>query len=66
MESLEKIVGHKLDAAVAVVLPIHRKLCRRIEAHSQALETLNVRPKLEEVEKEWTELKAARSAYLAE
>jgi hypothetical protein len=63
VDSLERIVGAKLDAAVAIVVPLYRKLCRRTEAHSQALETLSVRPKLEDVKKEWAELQAARTAY---
>lgn len=63
VENLERITGTKLDAAVGVVVPIYRTLCRRINAHSQPRETLNVRPKLEEIAEEWKQLKDARTAF---
>lgn len=63
VDFLERIVGSKLDAAVKVVVPIYRELCRQISAHSQPIETLNIRPKLEDVKKQWADLQSAKAAY---
>ncbi len=63
MTCLPKIKGDKLGAAVSVILPIFEKACRVTEAHSQPLETLGIRPKLEELKTDWQSIKEARSEY---
>ena len=61
---LPAIDGAKLDVAKAAMYPIYEKACRIIEGHSQPLETLSVRPKLDELEAEWTLLQNARTTYI--
>lgn len=61
---LPAIDGVKLDIATAAIYPIYEKACRIIEGHSQPLETLSVRPKLDELEAEWMVLQGARKAYI--
>ncbi|MGA9284035.1 MAG: AAA family ATPase [Solirubrobacteraceae bacterium] len=65
MTKLSQIKGDRLAAATSVIDPIFEKCCRIMEGHSQPLETLSVRPTLEELEKDWVALQAARSAYNA-
>lgn len=36
-----------------------------MDGHSQPLETLSVRPKLDEFEAEWAQIQAARKEYMA-
>ena len=64
MTKLQKIKANQLPAAVAVITPIFEKACRYIASHSQPLETLNVRPSLDEFKKDWADVQAAREAYL--
>jgi hypothetical protein len=65
MTVLPQIKGDRLAAADAVITPIVEKACRIMEGHSQRLETLSVRPSLNELEQEWKELQDARAAYNA-
>lgn len=63
MTGLRNIKAGKLEAAVAVILPIFEKACRATEAHSQPLETLGVRPKLDDLKADWDALQKARDGY---
>lgn len=62
LTKLDSIDGQKLDVAKKVIVPIYEKACRIMEGHSQPLETLSIRPKLEELEVEWKQLQEMRSA----
>lgn len=63
MTQLIKIHYSKLPAAVNVILPIFEKCCRIMPGHSQPLETLNVRPTLQELELDWNAAQAALAEY---
>jgi hypothetical protein len=65
MGALSKIKAQALVPAISVINPVFEKACRYIAGHSQPLETLNVRPTLADLERDWAELQAARTAYLA-
>lgn len=65
MTGLPQIRVDRLAEVTAVITPVFDKACRIMEGHSQPLETLSVRPTLEDLEREWAELQAARAAYLA-
>lgn len=65
MTALPKIRGDRLEAATAVLLPIFEKACRHMAGHSQPLETLNVRPTLEECSNDLKAVLDARAAYIA-
>ncbi|MCX2746290.1 AAA family ATPase [Arthrobacter sp. MI7-26] len=60
LTKLDSIDGKKLDEAKKVIVPIYEKACRIMDGHSQPLETLSVRPKLEELEAEWKQLQEVR------
>lgn len=62
---LPNIDGERLDNAKQVIYPLYEKACRIMDGHSQPLETLSVRPKLDEFEAEWVQIQAARKAYIA-
>jgi hypothetical protein len=64
MTSLANIKSGRLAAAIAVILPGFEKACRATEAHSQPLETLAVRPKLDDLRKDWEMLQKGREEYL--
>lgn len=64
MGALGKIKAQALVPAINAINPTFEKACRYIAGHSQPLETLNVRPTLAELEKDWADLQAARTAYL--
>jgi hypothetical protein len=64
MTSLANVKVGKLGAAIAVILPGFEKACRATEAHSQPLETLAVRPRLEDLKKDWESLQQARDEYV--
>ena len=63
MTALPNIKVAGLSAATTAILPIFKKACRVIDAHSQPLETLSVRPNLAELERDWADLQAALKAY---
>jgi recombinational DNA repair ATPase RecF len=63
MQNLERIKPERLSAAIAVILPIYERACRYIPGHSQPIETLDVRPSLEEIEADWEKLQDAHKLY---
>ena len=65
MTVLDKIKAHALGPAVEVIVPIFERACRYIAAHSQPLETLNVRPSLSDLESDWSALQDALKTYQA-
>jgi hypothetical protein len=65
MTRLPDIKADRLSAATEVITPIFSKACRIMDGHSQPLETLSVRPTLTELEQDWKDLRAARTAYIA-
>jgi hypothetical protein len=65
MTRLPAIDGAKLDVVKKVLMPLYDKACRIMEGHSQPLETLSVRPNLAELESEWAEAQAGRTAYIS-
>ncbi len=64
MTKLVDIRPDRLPEAIRVVTEIFDKCCDITDAHSHALETKNVQPKLDELKEEWELLKNARNAYL--
>lgn len=64
MGSLTRIHPDRLQAAISVISALFDKCCRITEAHSQPLETLNIRCTLEEARQDWMTAQAARNAYL--
>lgn len=64
MTVLDQIRADRLPAAIARIMPIFEKSCRVIASHSQPIETLGVRPTLEELREDWQELQDARREYL--
>lgn len=65
MTSLPQIKADRLAGTVNAVLPIFEKACRITIAHSQPLETLCVKPKLEELKDDWKTLTDAQKKYRA-
>lgn len=65
MTKLDQIKGPHLAAAFDVITPIFKKACRVIDAHSQPLETLSIRPTFSELEQDWAALSTARDVYRA-
>ena len=63
MTALPNIKVALLNETVATVLPVFEKACRITEAHSQPLETLCVKPALEELKEDWETLLAERKKY---
>jgi hypothetical protein len=64
MTKLQGIKFSKLQEAVNTIYPIYEKSCRYIVSHSQPLETLNVRPGLDELKGDWGKVLSARDRYL--
>jgi AAA domain len=64
MQNLERIKLDKLSAAIDAILPIYLRACRYIGGHSQPMETLDVRPTLEQLKDDWKTLQDARKSYL--
>jgi len=64
MTVLEQIRADRLPAAIARIMPIFEKCCRVIASHSQPMDTLGVRPTLDELRADWQELQDARREYL--
>ncbi|MGK2939679.1 MAG: AAA family ATPase [Solirubrobacteraceae bacterium] len=63
MTKLPQIKAAHLGAAITVIVPIFENACRIMEGHSQPLETLAVRPSLDDLERAWKALQEARTAY---
>jgi hypothetical protein len=64
LHSLPNIKIDRLDAAIKVVDEIFSKSCRVTEAHSQALESLGVRPMLDDLKADFQKLVEARAAHM--
>lgn len=65
MTKLAHLKPQALGPAAHVIGEIFEKACRYIASHSQPLETLNVRPTLQELQKDWDDVQKARDEYLA-
>jgi ABC-type transport system involved in cytochrome c biogenesis ATPase subunit len=65
MGALDRIKSQALGPAIATINPIFERACRFIRGHSQPLETLNVRPSLADLEKDWAAVQAALKIYKA-
>lgn len=65
LTKLPQIRGERVAQATQVIMPIYERCCRQTPAHSQPLETLSVRPRLQDVESDWASISAARETYLA-
>jgi ABC-type transport system involved in cytochrome c biogenesis ATPase subunit len=64
MTKLPNIRADRLQPAIEAILPVFEKACRYIASHSQPLETLNVRPTLDELRADWKNVQDARDAYM--
>ena len=64
MTRLPAIKYDRLNDAVDAIYPVYEKCCRCIGSHSQPLETLNVRPTLDELKSDWRALQEARANFL--
>lgn len=65
MTALAEIKTNKLAAAIAVIQEKFDKACRITEAHSQPLETLGMKPSLDELREDWKALQEDLKAYRA-
>jgi len=65
MTALAEIKTNKLAAAIAVIQEKFDKTCRITEAHSQPLETLGMKPSLDELREDWKALHEDLKAYRA-
>jgi AAA domain-containing protein len=63
MTMLEQINYADLGSAASEILSLFKKACRVIEAHSQPLETLSIRPNFEELKQDWKNGQDALEAY---
>jgi len=59
MTKLTQINGAALSDAVAVITPLFEKACRYMTGHSQPMETLGVRPTIDELRADWAQGEAA-------
>lgn len=66
MTKLAKIRPERLSDAAKSLNEIFEKACRVMGGHSQPLETLAIRPSLDELKKDWQEASGARERYLAD
>jgi len=64
MTQLPNIRCDRLEVAISAIVPIFEKCCRYIASHSQPLETLSVRPSLDDLRTDWASLQEARSTYI--
>lgn len=65
MTRLTEIRIDRLEQAIRELFELFEKACRVMGGHSQPLETLAVRPDLDELRKDWEDGQAARDAYVA-
>jgi len=63
MTTLDQIRCDRLPAAFAAITPIFERCCR-MPLHSQPLQTLGIRPTLDDLKQDWASLRAAREEYL--
>lgn len=61
--SLSYINVQKLDETRQIVTSVFEDACRYTEAHSQPLPTLNVAPRLSDLENDWARLQKCRREY---
>jgi hypothetical protein len=64
MTSLPSIKGVALKSAVDAILPVFEDICRKIDSHSQPLETLNVKPSVDGLKADLKKIVDARNAYI--
>lgn len=64
MTMLARIKYDALQTAAGETLALFEKACRVIEGHSQPLETLNIRPTLEELEQDWRLAQTSLKNYM--
>ena len=64
MTTLPNIRVDLLEDTTGVVVPIFEKACRMTDAHSQPLETLGVKPSMDELKEDWATLQEARGKYV--
>ena len=64
MGGLDKIKLERFDAARSVLIPLFDRCSRFMPGHSQSIEQLNIKPGLEEFEKDWDSAQKARAAYI--
>ena len=65
MQNLLRIRADRLEAAASVIYPIWEKANRYTPAHSQPIETLGVRPTLDELEADWKTLQQSLTDFKA-
>jgi hypothetical protein len=65
MTRLSGIKTGRLQTAIAAIIPIFEDCCRYMSGHSQPLETLNVRPSLDDLKAAWANVQSALAAYKA-
>ncbi|MBI4965554.1 MAG: AAA family ATPase [Desulfomonile tiedjei] len=65
MTKLKDIHPDRLASAIEEIYRIFEKCCRITDAHSQPLETLNIRPTMKELREDWAAAHSTRDAYLA-
>ncbi len=64
MGNLRRIRGELLQQAIDRVYDIFERCCRHIPSHSQPLSTLGARPTLEDLRRDWEDLREVRKEYL--
>lgn len=65
MQNLVSIKTERLGLAIATIYPIWEKACRYMTGHSQPMETLGIRPSLDELRQDWDTLQRALKDYQA-
>ncbi len=65
MTMLPQIRPDRMQEAIDVTSELFKKCCRITDAHSQPLETLNIRPTLVEAKKDWEKAQETRSKYIS-
>ena len=63
MQNLELLKPDRLAAAISVIYPIWEKSNRYIPGHSQPLQTLGIRPTVDELREDWAALQQAVIEY---
>jgi hypothetical protein len=63
MQQLSEIKVDGLNDAIGVIYPVWQKCNRYTPAHSQPMGTLSIRPRLEELQKDWADLQQALKTY---
>ncbi|MHB1808123.1 MAG: AAA family ATPase [Solirubrobacteraceae bacterium] len=63
IQNLDRIKTDRLAAAFTAITPIWERACRYMPGHSQPMETLGIRPTIEELEQDWQALQDAQREY---